>query len=459
LNTIFVFLIFITNCYSQSTSWQRNYDGIYHDFDEGEDVCESGNDNIFIVGASKIPNSYGTINVLKINRLGDTIWTKNFGYGWGQTVVSTGDGGCILTGQRNGSFTLKIDSSGSIIWDKTYNDSMYFSGNDIIRTSDSGYLICGTSFNDFGYLFKIDINGNLQWDTLYTGTNLKNFNKVVEAFDGGYLILGISQGLILKIDLLGNIVWVKNAASEWNSRTNNIVKSNNQYVISGDFNDGSFKAFIKRLDLNGEVLFTKVFQSLDNESLNQLALINNNKYILSIYKTTSTIPYRHYQKLILIDSSGNILTQKNYYSFGDLVILSILPLTNSDIVFVGYAECFPFPVQEDVYVIRTDSLLNAPPPISISNNQLTIPSNYKLLQNYPNPFNPLTKIKFDIPKSSAITLKVFDILGREVYKLSEFKNAGQYELNIDGSNLPSGLYFYSLEANGFMDVKKMVLLK
>ena len=90
---------------------------------------------------------------------------------------------------------------------------------------------------------------------------------------------------------------------------------------------------------------------------------------------------------------------------------------------------------------------------------VNIPKRFALHQNYPNPFNPVTKIKYDIPKDELISLKVFDILGREVFSMSEFRKAGNYETVFDGSLLASGVYFYSLDANEFKQTKKMLLLK
>lgn len=96
------------------------------------------------------------------------------------------------------------------------------------------------------------------------------------------------------------------------------------------------------------------------------------------------------------------------------------------------------------------------------NNQISNvePNSFKLLQNYPNPFNPETKISFSIPKTGLVTLKIYDILGKEVAALlNEVKNAGSYELNFNASNLSSGTYFYRIESGNFTDTKKMFLLK
>lgn len=98
----------------------------------------------------------------------------------------------------------------------------------------------------------------------------------------------------------------------------------------------------------------------------------------------------------------------------------------------------------------------------IDYTDLQIPTEYVLQQNYPNPFNPETTISYSIPKSEHITLKVFDVLGREVATLvNEFKQAGMHncELRIENGELPSGIYFYRITAGKFIQTKKMVLLK
>lgn len=85
---------------------------------------------------------------------------------------------------------------------------------------------------------------------------------------------------------------------------------------------------------------------------------------------------------------------------------------------------------------------------------------FNLFQNYPNPFNPTTKIKYEIPKSVHVQLKVYDILGREIATLvNEQKPAGSYEVEFNASNLSNGVYFYELRTGDFRNIKKLVLLK
>lgn len=88
------------------------------------------------------------------------------------------------------------------------------------------------------------------------------------------------------------------------------------------------------------------------------------------------------------------------------------------------------------------------------------PTAYHLSNNFPNPFNPSTKIKYSIPQSSNVVIKLFDILGNEIESLvNEEKSVGTYELTWYAENLPSGVYFYQLQVGDFIETKKMVLLR
>jgi hypothetical protein len=88
------------------------------------------------------------------------------------------------------------------------------------------------------------------------------------------------------------------------------------------------------------------------------------------------------------------------------------------------------------------------------------PATFALFQNYPNPFNPTTTIVYELPKQAKVTLRVYDILGREVASLvNTEKSKGRYEVEFNASHLPSGVYFYKLQAGDFIKTKKLVLLK
>ena len=113
-----------------------------------------------------------------------------------------------------------------------------------------------------------------------------------------------------------------------------------------------------------------------------------------------------------------------------------------------------------------------PPPVNVR-VESNIINQYILYQNYPNPFNPTTKIRYKIStsptssplakariKEGLITLKIYNVLGKEVaYLVDEYKSAGSYEVEFDANNLPSGVYFYTLKSGSYCQTRKMLLLK
>ena len=121
---------------------------------------------------------------------------------------------------------------------------------------------------------------------------------------------------------------------------------------------------------------------------------------------------------------------------------------------------------ERIQIVRTSERPPAPPDLGISQAS-PVPAKFLLGQNYPNPFNPSTVITYELPASSFVTLKVYNLLGQEVQTLVQgFQAAGYKSVQWDATNLSSGIYFYRLSASGsvssnssFSEVRKMVVLK
>ncbi len=109
-------------------------------------------------------------------------------------------------------------------------------------------------------------------------------------------------------------------------------------------------------------------------------------------------------------------------------------------------------------IFVADNMRVIPVPVSVP-AESEISDMFTLRQNYPNPFNPATYIMYNIPEDAFIKLSIVDPLGNVVFSINEYKKAGSYEVRFDGTNLASGMYFYSLETNGFKETKKMVLIK
>jgi hypothetical protein len=111
---------------------------------------------------------------------------------------------------------------------------------------------------------------------------------------------------------------------------------------------------------------------------------------------------------------------------------------------------------------RTNQYGFIPPdePVGIQPMSTVVPEKFELYQNFPNPFNPTTTIRFDVRTAGNVSLKVFDVLGREVEVIvNEFLKSGSYSVQFSGENLPSGVYYYELRAESFSETKRMMLIK
>ncbi len=127
-------------------------------------------------------------------------------------------------------------------------------------------------------------------------------------------------------------------------------------------------------------------------------------------------------------------------------------------------------VKASIVIDGKETFLNGKATIRITNPSSSIvlnlfgipaiPSAFALQQNYPNPFNPTTKFSYSVPKTSQVSIKIYDVLGREVVTLvNEKKDPGEYSLTWTAASIPSGVYFYRMSAGNFVQTKKMVLLK
>jgi hypothetical protein len=97
---------------------------------------------------------------------------------------------------------------------------------------------------------------------------------------------------------------------------------------------------------------------------------------------------------------------------------------------------------------------------NVVNADIVSPANFELSNAYPNPWNPTTTIRYNVPMSSPVTIKLFDAIGREVVTLvNEMKPAGSYQITLNGNGLSSGMYYYQMTAGNFSVTKKTILLK
>lgn len=188
----------------------------------------------------------------------------------------------------------------------------------------------------------------------------------------------------------------------------------------------------------------------DNSFGNQNALYGNNRkrtgaseiVIKNIWSDDSVVHH--------LSSNQNYETKS---AISSAILLNNNPLQRYWIVYNKDSSNSNYPSR--IFGVNFTNSLSA-----VNPNPSMVLNSFSLSQNYPNPFNPVSIVKFGIPGSGFVSLGVFDAAGKEVAVLvNEQKNAGNYEVQFNGSNFPSGIYFYTLMVNGFSQTRRMVLVK
>jgi len=163
---------------------------------------------------------------------------------------------------------------------------------------------------------------------------------------------------------------------------------------------------------------------------------------------------------------GGIITSKFYTYSGSYVYDDTIRPGNAYWVKVNEAGKLILATSPSIVpanrirIERTSETPPQPPEAEISHLKSEIPEQFALEQNYPNPFNPVTVIRYSLPVSGRVTMKVYTMLGEEVGTLvDETQDAGYWSVRWDASRAPSGVYIYKLTAESFVDVKKMILIK
>jgi hypothetical protein len=260
------------------------------------------------------------------------------------------------------------------------------------------------------------------------------------------------------------LVWYKNTGSEIYSREQiDSTVENIPQIVVNDLNDDGFKDIILIDNReSGDGIFWYKNDGNENYSRDTVS-INFNRLPRSLQVTDidgdddkdvivtggngatgEVVIYENdgeenFGKIIIDDSGGN--RQRVYVADVDNDADMDLLVTNN----------FPF----EVIFYRNDGLTGIK-----DDPLLSMPGQFGLKQNYPNPFNPLTKIKFNIPKSEEVKIEIFNTLGQRIDILvNQFMKAGYHEVEFNAQNLSSGIYLYRIEAGKFQDTNKMVLLR
>ena len=274
--------------------------------------------------------------VVKLDNSGSIIWEKSYGSSkddYGASICSTFDGGYVIVGysngndsnltKNNGSFdfwVFKIDSLGKLLWQKSYGGSKYDIAKSVVQAPDSGFVICGFSESNDGdatknnggsdfWILKLDSSGNLVWQKSYGGSKDESANSIINA-KKGYLVAGYTASndsdvsknhgscdfWILEIDYAGKIVWERTYGGDNHDICNSIISAKDSgYILAGEtsskngdvkFNHGVVytgfgDAWILKISENDSLEWEKTYGGSLGDYASTITCLKNNSYVFA----------------------------------------------------------------------------------------------------------------------------------------------------------------------------------
>jgi hypothetical protein len=429
-------------------------------------MTQFGNGNFLLSGRNTRSVNGAYRSLRSLDSSGDSLWVNNDGGRYSIKAVPLTNGNCLLFGRNSSQITLcEINSSGDTL--STHSIDWVPSGylKDILPFSDRSFLVYGELYQDETYdvtgswALKLNAEGINLWYREYpfrSNTGLLGDTSMVVTADEGFLQYGVIDTVmhVTKCDASGDVLWTRTYDSVDRLYPNAAcITSDNGFVLAG------FDAAVSRFSMFGDVVWSRRYTLDSNSHFWDIKCCRDGGFVVSGDSIRTSNSARGW--LLKIDAAGDSLWSLcgpvTPYGGMDTEPWESYVVQTADSGYLwtinygwygsGNFSCSVTKIAPDV-----PSASNIP----ASN----MPSGDALYDNYPNPFNPSTTIAFDLPKTEFVSLKVFDLLGREVAVLSNgVAAAGHHSLSFDGSSLASGIYFYRIQAGEFSAINRMLLLK
>jgi hypothetical protein len=371
---------------------------------------------------------------------------------WNVTGLPIGVQNFTISRDKFGNFYIPITDTIVIIsydgssvrkipWPGIYLRGIMFSpSGDTIYFKDEN-----RQFGSAGALKSSDLEGNINWSF---NPGIINWGLPLIDNQNNIYVLGrdtlLGENFLFAVSPSGNLKW-KYGIKGYNKLTAPTIDKNGNVLFHAFVNGNrEYQTAIISLDYFGNENWTTILDfegdTFQNWIDHELVCDAEGK----VYFGTSIASY-----FGCIDSDGTILWTLD---MGDLEYDSCPAIGSDGTLYIGAHISSTFPNHTQNLIAVKDS------PSSVSDYQFL--KEYNLLQNYPNPFKPTTNIQYAIGSRQFMTLKVYDVLGKEITTLvNEEKSAGNYEVEFNASHLSSGIYYYQLRAGEFVETKKMILLK
>ncbi len=464
---------------AQDTIWTRTYGGYLNDGARSIRLTDDG--KYIVVGYTEsFRESYADFYFLRVEVTGDTIWTRTFGADYVEmaySVEQTADGGYVIAGYTTSFgggvadfYVVKTDSLGYPEWSRNYGPEGDWLGGmeaySVRQTSDGGYIIAGNIYQigpvrSSFYLIKANSSGDTVWTRIYGGSYLGGKATCVhETADNGYILCGFMEYdiYLVKTDPNGDTSWTRTYDDGQRCFAYSMdLTLDGGYILAGMIEQDptdDYDVYIMKTNEVGEVLWTQTYGGEHDDIAYAIQQINDGGYIIA-GMTRSFGSGGSDIYLLRIDAEGEVLWVRTFGGSEDDEAYSVQLTEDGDYMVAGYTESYGAGLS-DCWLLKISGDL-----VGVTEDDCgELPSDIGMIQNYPNPFNAKTIIRYNLPSDSDVTIEIYDILGRKIETLvSGYRPAGSHTLTWDAEDLPSGIYFYRIEAGGYSKTRRCLLLK
>lgn len=448
------------------------------------------------------------IYLIKTDSTGNKEWAKVYETslgGWANCIIQTSDNKYVFGGLRGSkTYLTKMDDTGKILWSKSYGGVTGFtSARYIKQTSDKGYIVLGdavgvnTIINNAIYLLKVDSTGSIQWSKTYN--TLGDWGAFIfEGKDKNFIIGGVSlyknpsiaSSLLMNLDSTGNPIWIKTYGTNM-SFSKYYPANDGGHIFGGNQVTGQTSGpFILKTDSLFNPIWAKRYSNNTTDAFHEVIQTSDSGYIISA--ETEIAPFNTDAMIIKADESGNIEWSKRIGRSGRDYISYIKQLQDTGYVMIGTTTDSLF-INSAFYFVKTDSLGNTCFGNSVSPAVMNVPINvdtfsfnigsldssdnivfavsyggtdsllcYNNGSNsiqdieekaditvYPNPAHGSINL---VAKKEMLSVEIISIEGKIIFK----REPTNYSIMIDISQQPNGIYFYRVKLKDHMVTGKII---
>ncbi|MDD2889807.1 MAG: T9SS type A sorting domain-containing protein [bacterium] len=471
---LLISVLFWSSLYGQTIRWTKTFGGNKDDY--GYSVQQTADNGYIVTGSTK---SYGAGNsdvyLIKTDSSSNALWTKTFGGDTtdvGESVQQTFDGGYIITGYtysygagNSDVYLIKTNSDGNCLWTKTFGGTSSDMGNSVQETSDSGFIITGTT-RSFGtgysnvYLIRTTSFGDTLWTKTFGETNDDGGYSVQETSDNGFIIAGYSfkssavDVYFIKTNSLGDTLWTKTYGGTNGDCGYSVQETQDSgFIIVGNtysFGTGGCNAYLIRTTSSGDTLWTRTYGGTTTDYGYSVKKTQDSGFIIT--GITHSFGAGYYPNIYLIktNSLGDTLWTRTFGGAYSDYAYSVQETSDNGFIIAGHTNSFGAGGY-DVWLIKTDS--SGYVGVEEKSKELQPSSNleFKVIKD---------KICLSVPNNdyTNIRITIYDLCGRLKQNLfSGTMKQGTYSFTPQIHE--KGIYFAKLVIGNYQKTEKLIILK